>query len=206
MDERARPVFTLEYKGDRQRVALTLTGEHQVANALAATSMALAAGIDLGAIVDALEHYASVSRWRMEITERPDGVTIINDAYNANPESMRAALKALVALAAGRRTWAVVGEMREIGDTSIMEHDAIGRLAVRLDVSRLVAVGDGARALHLGALQEGSWGEESTWVPDIEAAVALLRAEVRPDDVVLIKASRSIGLEAVAEALMDGAS
>ena len=206
LDERARPVFTLEYKGDRQRVALTLTGEHQVANALAATSMALAAGIDLGAIVDALEHYASVSRWRMEITERPDGVTIINDAYNANPESMRAALKALVALAAGRRTWAVVGEMREIGDTSIMEHDAIGRLAVRLDVSRLVAVGDGARALHLGALQEGSWGEESTWVPDIEAAVALLRAEVRPDDVVLIKASRSIGLEAVAEALMDGAS
>ena len=82
------------------------------------------------------------------------------------------------------------------------EHDAIGRLAVRLDVAKLVAVGEGARPVHLGAAHEGSWGEESAWVPDVDAAIALLRDEVQPGDVVLVKASRSIGLERVAEALL----
>jgi UDP-N-acetylmuramoyl-tripeptide--D-alanyl-D-alanine ligase len=138
----------------------------------------------------------------MEVTERPDGVVVINDAYNANPESVRAALKALVSIAAGRTSWAVLGEMRELGAASLSEHDAIGRLVVRLDVSRLVAVGEGARAIHLGASHEGSWGRESLWVPDLDAALALLRAEVQPGDVVLVKGSRLVGLEAVAQALI----
>ncbi|MFM1966775.1 MAG: hypothetical protein RL134_2500 [Actinomycetota bacterium] len=208
LDALARPRFTLHWQGSAVPVQLTLSGEHQVANALAATAFALAAGIELADIVAVLESYAPVSKWRMEITERPDGVTVINDAYNANPESMRAALKALVAIGRdqGRRTWAVIGEMREIGDTSIEEHDAIGRLAVRLDVSKLVAVGEGARPVHLGAAHEGSWGEESTWVPDVDAAIALLREQVQPGDVVLVKASRSIGLEAVAAALLESTS
>src|SRR5204862_1365327 len=94
------------------------------------------------------------------------------------------------------------GEMLELGDTALGEHDAIGRLAVRLDVSRLVAVGQGARAISAGASHEGSWGEESAWVPDVDAAVALLRAELEPGDVVLVKASRSVGLDAVATALL----
>lgn len=207
LDTLARPRFTLHWQGEAVPVQLTLSGEHQVANALAATAFALAAGIDLGDIVRVLESYESASKWRMEVTERPDGVTVINDAYNANPESMRAALKALVAMGRGqgsqeRRTWAVVGEMRELGDISVDEHDAIGRLAVRLDVSKLVAVGEGARPVHLGAAHEGSWGEESTWVPDVDAAIALLREQVQPGDIVLVKASRSIGLEAVAAALL----
>jgi UDP-N-acetylmuramoyl-tripeptide--D-alanyl-D-alanine ligase len=187
-------------------VQLTLSGEHQVATALAATAFALAAGIGLADIVAVLETYESPSKWRMEVTERPDGVTVINDAYNANPESMRAALKALVAMGRGadqRRTWAVIGEMRELGDISIEEHDSIGRLVVRLDVSKLVAVGEGARPVHLGAAHEGSWGEESTWVPDVDSAIALLRDQVQPGDIVLVKASRSIGLEKVAEALLE---
>jgi UDP-N-acetylmuramoyl-tripeptide--D-alanyl-D-alanine ligase len=144
----------------------------------------------------------------MEVTTRGDGVTVVNDAYNANPDSVRAALKALAAMGhpegAGsrRRTWAVLGEMLELGDTAREEHDGIGRLAVRLDVSRLVAVGEGARAIHTGASHEGSWGEESAWVPDADAALELLRAELAPGDVVLVKASRSVGLEAVAEALL----
>ena len=204
LDALARPRFTLHWQGSAVPVQLTLSGEHQVANALAATSFALAAGIDLADIVAVLETYVPASKWRMEVTERPDGVTVINDAYNANPESMRAALKALVAIGReqGRRTWAVLGEMREIGDASVEEHDSIGRLAVRLDVSKLVAVGEGARPVHLGAAHEGSWGEESTWVPDVDAAIALLQEQVRPGDVVLVKASRSIGLERVAEALL----
>ncbi len=138
----------------------------------------------------------------MEVSVAPGGFTVVNDAYNANPESMRAALKTLAAMAAGRRTWAVLGEMRELGDDTVAEHDAIGRLAVRLDISRLVCVGEGTRVMHLGASNEGSWGEESVHVPDVDAAIALLAEQVRPDDVVLVKASRSIGLERVAEALL----
>ena len=203
LDDRARPRFTLHWQGSSVPVALTLSGEHQVANALAATAFALAAGIGLTDVVTALETYVPASKWRMEVSERPDGVTIVNDAYNANPESMRAALKALAAMGQGRRTWAVLGEMREIGPTSVEEHDALGRLAVRLDISRLIAVGEGARALHLGAMQEGSWGDESVWVPDIDAAIALLTDEVQPGDIVLVKASRSIGLERVATTLLE---
>ena len=203
LDALARPRFTLHWQGSAKPVQLTLSGEHQVANALAATAFALAAGIDLADIVAVLESYRPASKWRMEVTERADGVTIVNDAYNANPESMRAALKALAAMGQGRRTWAVLGEMREIGDVSVDEHDALGRLAVRLDISKLVAVGEGARPVHLGAAHEGSWGDESTWVPDVEAAITLLRDQVRPGDIVLVKASRSIGLEAVAAALLE---
>jgi UDP-N-acetylmuramoyl-tripeptide--D-alanyl-D-alanine ligase len=141
----------------------------------------------------------------MEVNERADGLVVINDAYNASPESVRAALKSLKHIADGRRCWAVLGEMRELGDRSQAEHDAIGRLVVRLDVQRLVVVGEGARPMHLAAGLEGSWGQESMFVPDVAAALALLRAEVRPDDVVLVKASRAAGLEVLATELLDGA-
>ena len=203
LDALARPRFTLVFEGHAISVALRVSGEHQVANALAAATMALAAGIGLADIVSSLESYEPVSKWRMEVHERSDGVIIVNDAYNANPESTRAALKALAAMGRERRTWAVIGEMREIGATSIEEHDTIGRLAVRLDINRLIAVGEGARAVHLGASHEGSWGDESTWVPDAAGALAILEAEVEPGDVVLVKASRSIGLDAVATALLE---
>jgi len=143
------------------------------------------------------------SKWRMEVRESARGVTVVNDAYNANPESTRAALKTLSSMAHGRRTWAVLGEMRELGDASLEEHDAIGRLAVRLDVSRLVCVGAGTRVMHLAASNEGSWGEESIHVPDVDAAIALLLDQTRPGDVVLVKASRSVGLERVALALLE---
>jgi UDP-N-acetylmuramoyl-tripeptide--D-alanyl-D-alanine ligase len=184
-------------------VTLRLLGEHQVPNALAATAAALAMGMTLPDVAAALREAGPRSPWRMEVTERADGVTIINDAYNANPESVRAALKALVTMAGGRRTWAVLGEMRELGAGATREHDAIGRLAVRLDISRLVAVGPATRPLHLGAVMEGSWGEESVHVPDLDTAVALLGEALRPGDVVLVKASRAGGLERLAQALVD---
>ena len=206
LDALARPRFTLAFEGHAIPMALRMSGEHQVSNALAAAAMALAAGIDLTDIVSSLEAYEPVSKWRMEVRERSDGVIVVNDAYNANPESTRAALKALAAMGRDRRTWAVIGEMREIGATSIEEHDAIGRLAVRLDINRLIAVGEGARPVHLGASHEGSWGDESAWVPDAAAALAILEAEVEPGDVVLVKASRSIGLDAVATGLLGEAS
>ena len=205
LDALARPSFTLTYADESVPLRLRVSGEHQVANALASAAMAAAAGISLRDVSVALEAYQPASKWRMEVHERSDGVIVVNDAYNANPESTRAALKALAAMGQGRRTWAVIGEMREIGDTSVEEHDSIGRLAVRLDINRLIAVGEGARPVHLGASHEGSWGQESAWVPDAAAALDILRAEVQPGDVVLVKASRSIGLDAVATGLLEEA-
>ncbi|MER6393961.1 UDP-N-acetylmuramoyl-tripeptide--D-alanyl-D-alanine ligase [Streptomyces sp. NPDC059382] len=203
------PAFTLHTPSGCGDVTLRLYGEHHVSNALAAAAVAHVLGMSTPEIATALSGAGTLSRWRMEVTERADGVTIVNDAYNANPESMRAALRALAAMggsarAGGGRTWAVLGPMAELGDASLAEHDAVGRLAVRLNVSRLVAVGGReASWLQLGAYNEGSWGEESVLVSDAQAAVDLLRSELRPGDVVLVKASRSIGLERVALALLE---
>ncbi|MFJ9647359.1 UDP-N-acetylmuramoyl-tripeptide--D-alanyl-D-alanine ligase [Streptomyces sp. NPDC004244] len=211
MTPAGQPSFTLHTPTGCGEVTLRLYGEHHVSNALAAAAVAHVLGMSVDEIATALSGAGTLSRWRMEVTERADGVTVVNDAYNANPESMRAALRALAAMggaarANGGRTWAVLGPMAELGDAALAEHDAVGRLAVRLNVSKLVAVGGReASWLQLGAYNEGSWGEESVLVSDAQAAIDLLRSELRPGDVVLVKASRSIGLERVAQALLDGA-
>ncbi|MEW2416199.1 UDP-N-acetylmuramoyl-tripeptide--D-alanyl-D-alanine ligase [Streptomyces sp. NPDC046866] len=210
MTPAGQPSFTLHTPTGCGEVTLRLYGEHHVSNALAAAAVAHTLGMSVEEIATALSGAGTLSRWRMEVTERADGVTVVNDAYNANPESMRAALRALAAMggaarANGGRTWAVLGPMAELGDASLAEHDAVGRLAVRLNVSKLVAVGGReASWLQLGAYNEGSWGEESVLVSDAQAAIDLLRSELRPGDVVLVKASRSIGLERVAQALLVG--
>lgn len=207
LTEIGQPAFTLHTPSGCSDVTLRLYGEHHVSNALAAAAVAHELGMSADEIARALSEAGTLSRWRMEVTERPDGVTVVNDAYNANPESMRAALRALAAMAKGRRTWAVLGHMAELGDEGLAEHDAVGRLAVRLNVSKLVAVGGREAAwLQLGAYNEGSWGEESVHVSDAQAAIDLLRSELRPGDVVLVKASRSVGLERVATALLDDAA
>ncbi len=208
LDALGRPSFTLHTPTGCGDVTMRLYGEHHVSNALAAAAVAHELGMPVSEIASALSGAGQLSRWRMEVTERADGVTIVNDAYNANPESMRAALRALAAMgeaarAGGGRTWAVLGQMAELGGESLAEHDAVGRLAVRLNVSKLVAVGGREAAwLRMGAYNEGSWGEESVHVSDAQAAVDLLRSELRPGDVVLVKASRSVGLERVAAALL----
>ncbi|AVV43138.1 UDP-N-acetylmuramoyl-tripeptide--D-alanyl-D-alanine ligase [Streptomyces sp. ID05-04B] len=208
LTDTGQPAFRLHTPSGCSDVTMRLYGEHHVSNALAAAAVAHELGMSAQEIATALSEAGSLSRWRMEVTERPDGVTIVNDAYNANPESMRAALRALAAMgeasrAKGGRTWAVLGKMAELGDEALAEHDAVGRLAVRLNVGKLVAVGGREAAwLQLGAYNEGSWGEESVHVSDAQAAVDLLRSELRPGDVVLVKASRSVGLETVAQALL----
>jgi UDP-N-acetylmuramoyl-tripeptide--D-alanyl-D-alanine ligase len=208
LDELARPRFTLHAGDDEVDVSLAVHGEHQVANALCAAAVALECGARLDQVAAALAGAGPVSKNRMQVATRGDGVTVINDAYNANPDSMRAGLKALAAIArdagGARRSWAVLGEMAELGDDAISEHDRIGRLAVRLDVSRLVVVGTGRAmsAMHHGAVMEGSWGSEAIMVPDAAAALALLRAELQPGDVVLVKASNAAGLGALGDALV----
>jgi len=203
LDPQGRASFTLVTDQGTARVVLGFHGEHHVGNALAVAAVALTVGMPLHDVVTALGDARPLSRWRMEVHERADGVTIVNDAYNANPDSMRAALKALAAMGQGRRTWAVLGEMRELGPVSITEHDALGRLAVRLNVSRLVAVGEGTQPIDSGARHEGASGAQSTWVPDTDAAYELLGHRLAPGDVVLVKSSRDAGLRWLGDRLLD---
>jgi UDP-N-acetylmuramoyl-tripeptide--D-alanyl-D-alanine ligase len=207
LDEQARARFTLITPKGSAPVALGLHGAHHVGNALAAVAVALELGATPAQAAQWLSSAARRSERRMEVTTRPDGVTVLNDSYNANPESVSAALKTLATMArAGnprRRAWAVLGVMGELGDNTVAAHDEIGRLAVRLDISRLVVVGEQARPMHQGANLEGSWGEESVLVPDVDAAIALLREELRGDDVVLVKASKAAALWRVADALLE---
>lgn len=192
-----QPEFDVFFPGDPRGypVRSKLLGLHHVGNLLAAATAAHAVGVPAADIAASLSRQTAVSRHRMERTDRPDGVTVINDAYNANPESMRAALRTLAELgSSGRRTWAVLGEMLELGEDSVLEHDAVGRVAVRLNISRLLVVGAGARAMHVGAVMEGSWGDESMFLPDAAAAAKVLAAELKPNDVVLFKSSNGAGL------------
>jgi UDP-N-acetylmuramoyl-tripeptide--D-alanyl-D-alanine ligase len=207
LDEFGRAAFRIVTPDGSARVTLRFAGRHHVGNALAAAAVATECGMALSEAAAALSAATPVSRWRMEVSERADGVVVVNDAYNANPESMRAALEALVAMSrSGRRPVAVLGEMAELGLGAPAAHEELGRLAVRLGVARIVAVGEAARPIERGAVLEGSTDGESSWVPDADAAIALLRRELRPRDVVLVKASRAASLERVALAIADDAT
>ncbi|MCW2947477.1 MAG: UDP-N-acetylmuramoylalanyl-D-glutamyl-2,6-diamin opimelate/D-alanyl-D-alanylligase, partial [Actinoallomurus sp.] len=183
-------------------VALRLHGAHAVSNALAAAAAARRLGMPVADIAEALSEAGPVSRWRMEVTERPDGVTVVNDAYNANPESVRAALDALIHMAREGRAYAVLGGMAELGASSVSEHERIGAYAARGGLAGLITVGETAASVLKGAEQVGSWTGERVQVDDVDAAVAALDERLRPHDVVLIKGSRVAGLERVAQAVL----
>jgi len=215
-----RPRFEIAAGGEQVEVALELVGAHQAANAAAACAAALASlartepparvehavtGQRLADIGQALAASRPRSRWRMELTDRPDGVSILNDAYNANPESMRAAVDALIGIAGEtRRTWAVLGAMGELGERANAEHAAVGELVRKRGVQRLVAVGADAFGIYAGAAGAPAEEEGFIHVPDMSAALRLLRSQLQPGDVVLVKASRYVGLERLAEALLEG--
>ena len=181
-------------------VELALLGEHHVSNALAAAAVAHLCSVPAKAIATTLKISGAQSRWRMELIDSPSGVTVLNDAYNANPDSVRAALKALASMGRGdgesapRRTVAVLGEMLELGEDTVRLHDEVGRLVVRLNISLTIAVGDGAKPIYQAANLEGSWGNEAMWVPTLSEARDALNSELRPGDIVLFKSSRDAGL------------
>jgi len=202
LDELARPSFTVR----GHRVQLPLPGEHNVGNALAAIAVADLLGVGLDEAADGIAR-ATVSHWRMELQRAANGALILNDAYNANPASMEAALKTLAATAATGRRWAVLGHMAELGDQAAEAHDRIGRLVIRLGIDALVVVGAAARGIRDAADLEGFYGQGPLHLVDTpEEAAALVRAELAPQDVVLVKASRSAGLERVATLLGEAAA
>ncbi len=187
--------FTL-IVGDRRRdVRLRILGEHHVMNALAALAVAIELGIDLDGAIAALESVPRAERWRMELLTRPDGVVVINDAYNASPDSMAAALKTLAQIVEpGQRSVAILGEMAELGEFSDEEHDRIGRLVVRLNIQKLIVVGHGARHIHNAAGLEGSWDGESVLVESADEAYDRISDSLRAGDVILVKSSKSANL------------
>jgi UDP-N-acetylmuramoyl-tripeptide--D-alanyl-D-alanine ligase len=203
LDDLGRPSFTLLTPEGSAPVAMQLHGAHHVPNALAAAALARELGLGLAGIADGLSAATARSRWRMEVRHRADGVTVINDAYNANPESVRAALDALAHLARGGRGFAVLGHMAELGDYSRASHIEAGRLAAESGVAGLIAVGEEAAPMLDGARQAPSWPGRALAVPDGRAALAALANLLRPGDVVLVKASRAAGLEGVAAALLE---
>jgi UDP-N-acetylmuramoyl-tripeptide--D-alanyl-D-alanine ligase len=200
LDAAGRASFTLHTPGAQAPVRLRLPGEHQVANALAAACAASAVGVPADRVATALSSAVPRSPGRFEIRERPDGVTVIDDAYNANPASTRAAIRTLATMAAGRRTIAVLGEMMHQAEGTIQYHQAIGALAGSLGIDVLVAVGQGEGPDAMVAAARGAVVSVYA-VPDGDAAIDLLRESLRPADVVLVKASSMAGLSAVAAAL-----
>lgn len=185
LDRLARPEFRLVAPEGSAVVHLGLHGRHQVVNAVAAAAAALAAGVPLAAVVDGLSAVAA-PRWRMSVVQAGDGVVVVNDAYNANPTSMRAALEALAAMAAARRV-AVLGVMAELGPASAAGHREVAGIADRLGI-------------ELVAYRTPAYG-----VPPVDDGAELVRRlqPLRRGDVVLVKGSRAAGLESVAGALVD---
>jgi UDP-N-acetylmuramoyl-tripeptide--D-alanyl-D-alanine ligase len=172
-----------------------------VHNALAAAAIAEQLGMPVAGIAAGLSAAVARSRWRMEVTRLPDGVTVINDAYNANPDSVRAAIAALATMARGRRGFAVLGHMTELGDDADQLHEEVGAAAAAAGLAGLIVVGEDAAPILAGTKAVPGWQGELVHVPDAAAAVRAARDRLRDGDVVLVKASHSIGLERVALAL-----
>jgi UDP-N-acetylmuramoyl-tripeptide--D-alanyl-D-alanine ligase len=201
LDGLGRAQFTLVTPAGSAPVRLLLHGEHNITNALAAAALAHELGLGTEAIGAGLSAAVARSRWRMEVTALAGGITVINDAYNASPDAMAAAIESLAGMARGARGIAVLGEMAELGDQSGELHEMAGAQAAQAGIAALIVVGDGAAPMLAGAKSIGTWGGELVHVPDAAAAVQAVRSRMRPGDVVLVKASHSIGLERVALAL-----
>ncbi|HEX7739852.1 MAG TPA: UDP-N-acetylmuramoyl-tripeptide--D-alanyl-D-alanine ligase [Marmoricola sp.] len=196
LDDLGRPSFTVTVGGESVEIAMQLLGAHQALNAAAVVAAATSSGLALAAVAEQLASVRALSPWRMEVHERPDGAVVINDAYNANPDSMRAALDTLAGIGerTGRRTVAVLGEMRELGGTSATAHAEMGRYLDELGIDVSVVIGADAAAID---------AKSTRHVDSVAEAVAWLGNNVQRNDVVLIKASRGARLERVAYALLD---
>ncbi|MEW6476383.1 MAG: UDP-N-acetylmuramoyl-tripeptide--D-alanyl-D-alanine ligase [Actinomycetota bacterium] len=219
LDQELRPAFHLDTPwGAADVPPLPVRGAHQAVNAAMAVTVAGVAGVSLADAVTGLAG-AVGSPLRMDLRRSPAGLLVLNDSYNANPTSMAAAVDALAALggSGGGRRFAVLGQMAELGAHATAEHHRLGKLLAAAEVETLVIVSGpagpgspsgGAPSPELGALAEGAResGVEVVVVAGPDAAVDVLTPRLRSGDAVLVKASRVVGLERVAEALVEGAA
>ncbi len=204
LDDLGRASFDLTHAEDTEHVDLQLLGEHQAVNAAAVTAAALAAGRLLPDVAQALRSITRLSPWRMEVAERADGLALVNDAYNANPDSMVAALRTLARMGqrGDRRTVAVLGEMRELGSAADEEHRAVGEAADDLGIDVVLVVGHAARPAYDVLVERRGADGSVHHLETAEDALSWLGENVAGPDVVLVKASRAAQLEKVAHALL----
>lgn len=188
--------FDLVYRDYRLSASIPILGEHNVMNALAASAVGIAVGMELSQIVEALAGLQQVSKWRMEVHNLPGDITIINDAYNANPESMAAALDTLRNIPGRAMTWAVLGMMHELGPQSVALHHDVIAYGARIGISHLVVVGANGQIYGLPDFPDPA--QKAVWLPDFQAATDYICNEVNSGDIVLFKASRSEQFEVLA--------
>lgn len=193
--------FTLHIDSESAPVRFSVLGEHHVMNALAAAAVGVELGASLDLIRETLESQTRAAKWRMEVLGSED-IVVINDAYNASPDSMKAALKTLAQVARpDGRTVAVLGAMSELGEYGMEAHAEIGTLAVRLRLDQVVVVGREARQIYLSTVNEGAWSGESVFVETMDEAKSLLLSMLRAGDTVLVKSSNSAGLRHLGDQL-----
>lgn len=187
--------------GEAHTLTLRVLGEHHIMNALAAIAAATALGVSAADAIARVETLEIAERWRMQ-PMGSERVRIINDAYNASPDSMAAALRTLAQITGPEeRTVAVLGAMSELGEYADEEHDRVGLLAVRLRIQRIVVIGPEARRMYLEAIAQGSWDGEAVFFADADAAYDYLSTELRDGDRVLVKSSNSAGLRHLGDRL-----
>ena len=194
----------IDLAGVEKTIRLKTLGEHQAMNAAAALAVIGQLGLDFDKAIAKLETIEFVERGRMQSMVGKSGQIVINDAYNASPESMQAALQTLATLSKqGYRSIAVLGAMAELGEFRQEQHDRIGRLVVRYNIDQLLVIGEDAKLIHMGASQEGSWDGESLFFESINQAFEYLREKLADNDLVLVKASNSYGLIQLADDLTE---
>ena len=202
LNDKAQASYELEFEGKVSQVNLKLVGAHQVSNSLAAAAAFLKKGLDIDLVAKTLSNSVAKSKWRMQVEVNRKNITVINDSYNANPESMKAAIRTLKQAGADKKTFIIVGEMLELGSDSKQMHEEVADLIQKLDVKKTLVVGNGAKIVS-DYLSNNAYKGRLEFCMDIDSAISKTKEMVEINDVVLVKASRAIGLERVANALMN---
>ena len=201
LNENAQAQYELEYDGKNSVVSLKLIGAHQVSNSLAAAAAFLQKGIAIEDVSKVLSNATPKSKWRLQIEKSKNNVTIINDVYNANPESTKSAIRTLKQIGEGKNTFVILGEMRELGNLSKQLHEDVAELIHELDIKNTLVIGNGAKPIY-DYLLKHEYSGKLIFVEGIDSALVKAKEIIRANDVVLVKASRSIGLERVANAIV----
>ncbi len=201
LNENAQAQYELEYDGKNSVVSLKLIGAHQVSNSLAAAAAFLQKGIAIEDVSKVLSNATPKSKWRLQIEKSKNNVTVINDVYNANPESTKSAIRTLKQIGEGKNTFVILGEMRELGNLSKQLHEDVAELIHELDIKNTLVIGNGAKPIY-DYLLKHEYSGKLFFVEGIDSALVKAKEIIRANDVVLVKASRSIGLERVANAIV----